>query len=59
MTANRQMRLGIRRFAFNYGSETCFFNPNAEGETDYHPLIGEARIGSAGLPVWMRRQSGE
>lgn len=41
-------------FAFNYGAAAAFFDPNADGETAYTPVVGAKHLEAAGLSVWKR-----
>ncbi len=53
--------LRIRRsekycFAFNYGRQSAFFDPDAGGETGHVLILGEAQIAAAGVSVWKRTE---
>ncbi len=50
----RIRRAGEHWFAFNYGAEAAFFDPNTDGEAVYAPLVGAAHLETASLSVWKR-----
>ncbi len=50
----RVRRVGEHWFAFNYGTDAAFFDPNAGGEQRYVPVVGSERLEAAGVSVWRR-----
>jgi beta-galactosidase len=50
----RIRRVGTYCFVFNYGRESAFFEPNADGEAVYTPIIGTPQIEAAGIAVWQQ-----
>jgi beta-galactosidase len=52
--AVRIRRTGKYWFAFNYGAEAAFFDPNAEGEFTRTPVVGATHLDAAGVSVWKR-----
>jgi beta-galactosidase len=50
----RVRRAGKYWFAFNYGRETGFFDPNVSGGSRYAMLVGTALLQPAGLSVWQQ-----
>jgi hypothetical protein len=50
----RVRRAGEHWFAFNYGGKSAIFDPNADGEIRYKPVVGTANLESAGIAVWKR-----
>jgi beta-galactosidase len=52
--AVRIRRTGKYWFAFNYGAEAAFFDPNAEGEFTCTSVVGATHLDAAGVSVWKR-----
>ena len=50
----RARHSGKHLFAFNYGAEGAFFDPNADNEATYIPVVGGAQLAVAGVSVWKR-----
>jgi beta-galactosidase len=50
----RIRRAGKYLFVFNYGAEAAFFDPNADGEATYAPVVGTAHLEATGVSVWKR-----